>query len=156
VRLHGLLPGEVTNRPMVRPGLRPWSLVVAGSLAGVDHRPRTESVVRRQVSALDLQVGSRAYRRLVGDAKRMDAKTGAGVVGVSAVACAACCAGPILGFLAAVGVTAAVGAVLFGVLGVVLVLVAAVVWRRRRQARRCRPVPAEPVVVEVPRLRSPS
>lgn len=93
----------------------------------------------------------------MGEPKRIDAKAGAGVVGVSAVACAACCAGPILGFLAAAGVTATVGAVLFGAVGVAAVLVAAFVWPRRRQARRCRPAPAaEPVPVAAPRLRSPS
>jgi hypothetical protein len=105
---------------------------------------------------LDLHVRLKAYRRLVGDAKRIDAKAGAGVVGVSAVACAACCAGPILGFLAAVGVTAAVGAVLFGVVGVAAVVVGALVWGRRRRAQRCRPAPAEPVAVAAPRLPSPS
>jgi hypothetical protein len=110
------------------------------------------------VPALDLQVGSKVYGRLVGEPKRIDAKAGVGVVGVSAVACAACCAGPILGFLAAVGVTAAVGAALFGVVGVAAVLVAALVWRQRRRARRCRPAPApaEPLAMAAPRLRSPS
>lgn len=109
-------------------------------------------------STLDLQVGSKVYGRLVGEPKRIDAKAGAGVVGVSAVACAACCAGPILGFLAAVGVTAALGAVLFGVVGVAAVVVAALVWRRRRRVRPCQPVaaPAEPVAMAAPRLRSPS
>lgn len=106
--------------------------------------------------ALDLQVWSKVYGRLVGEPKRIDAKAGAGVVGVSAVACAACCAGPILGFLAAVGLTAAVGAVLFGVVGVAAVLVAALVWRTRRRAQRCQPALAEPVAVTAPRLRSPS
>lgn len=86
----------------------------------------------------------------------VDAKTGAGLLGVGAVACAACCAGPVLGFLAGVGLTAAVSAVLFGIAGVVAVIVAAgVLWRRRR-ARRCSPAPTEPVVVETPRLRARS
>ncbi len=130
--------------------------------------------------ALDLRVALKVYGRLMGDAKRIDARTGAGVVGVSAVACAACCAGPILGFLDAVGLTAAVGAglfgvgglvggflagggltaaagaVLFGVVGVVAVLVAGLVWWRRRRARRCLPVTDEPVAVAAPRLRSPT
>lgn len=106
--------------------------------------------------ALDLRVALKVYGRLMGDAKRIDARTGAGVVGVSAVACAACCAGPILGFLAAVGLTAAVGAVLFGVVGVVGVLLAGLVWWRRRRARRCLPVTDEPVAVAAPRLRSPT
>ena len=90
----------------------------------------------------------------MGDTDKIDAKTGAGVLGVGAVACAACCAGPILGFLAAVGVTAVVGTVLFGVVGAVAVVAAAVVWRRRRQARRCRPAPADPVAVAAPVVRA--
>jgi hypothetical protein len=85
-----------------------------------------------------------------------DVKTGAGVLGVGAAACAACCAGPILGFLAGVGLTAAVGAVLFGVVGLVVALAAGAVLWRRRQARRCQPGPSEPVAVEAPRLRSRS
>ena len=92
----------------------------------------------------------------MGDKRRLDARTGAGVVGVSAVACAACCAGPILGFLAAVGLTAAAGAVLFGVVGVLAVVVATVVWQRRRRVPRRAPAAAEPVAVAAPRLRPPA
>ncbi len=89
-----------------------------------------------------------------------DAKTSAGVVGVGAVACAACCAGPVLGFLAWLGLTAAVGLALFGIVGLVAVIVTAgLVWRRRR-ARRCAPAAAStkrvPVAVDTPRLRAPS
>jgi hypothetical protein len=93
----------------------------------------------------------------VSNTDKIDAKTGAGVLGVGAVACAACCAGPILGFLAGLGLTAAVGAVLFGVVGLVVVLVVAgVLWRRRQ--RRCGPTPSqsESVAVEAPRLRARS
>jgi hypothetical protein len=90
----------------------------------------------------------------------VDAKTGAGVLGVGAVACAACCAGPVLGLLAGVGLTAALGAVLFGVVGLAVALVVGVVLWRRRQARRCQPpepsASSEPVAVEPPRLRSGS
>jgi hypothetical protein len=86
-----------------------------------------------------------------------EAKTGLGVLGVGAVACAACCAGPVLGFLAGVGLTAAVGLALFGIVGLVAVFVTAgVLWRGWR-ARRCAPAAAstgaEPVPVETPRLR---
>ena len=59
-------------------------------------------------------------------------KDDAALVGVAAVACAACCAGPIIGVLAAVGLGTAVGAALWGV-GAVLVglLVMAVLVRHR-------------------------
>ena len=85
-----------------------------------------------------------------------DARVGAGVLGLGAVACAACCAGPVVGLLAAGGVTAMLGAVLFGAAGLAVALVAVVVVWRRRQARRCAPSPSsdEPVAVGPPRLRS--
>jgi hypothetical protein len=63
----------------------------------------------------------------------------AAVVGVTA--CAACCAGPILGVLAAIGLTTALGAALFGV-GVLLlgaIAVTAVLVRRRWRAVACAP-----------------
>lgn len=71
-----------------------------------------------------------------------NAKTSLGVLGAGAAACAACCAGPILGFLAATGIASVLGAVVFGAVGLLVVLaVAAVVYlRRRREAQRCAPV----------------
>ena len=79
-------------------------------------------------------------------------KAGLGVLGAGAAACAACCAGPIVGFLAATGIASLLGAVVFGVTGLLVVLaVAAVVWQRRR-ARPCAP-PAGPAPVDAPRLR---
>jgi mercuric ion transport protein len=60
------------------------------------------------------------------------------LVGAGVAACAVCCAGPILGFLAAVGLGTAVGAVLYGTIAVVIgaaVAVVAVMRRRRRRAR---------------------
>lgn len=83
-----------------------------------------------------------------------NAKSGLGVVGVGAAACAACCAGPILGFLAATGVASLLGAVMFGVLGLVLVLtVAAVLWQRRRRQRCAPPDPSGPTPVAAPQRR---
>lgn len=67
------------------------------------------------------------------------------LLGVGAAACAACCAGPILGVLAAAGVLTATGVALFGFVGL-LVLVPAAGWylRRRRQATACAaPIPVE-------------
>jgi hypothetical protein len=66
-------------------------------------------------------------------------KASLGVLGAGAAACAACCAGPILGFLAATGIASVLGAVAFGAAGLLVVLaVAAVLYqRRRRTARQC-------------------
>jgi mercuric ion transport protein len=67
-------------------------------------------------------------------------KSGLGIVGVGAVACAACCAGPILGFLAAIGLGTALGVAVFGVAGLGIALLAVVpIMRRRRQAAACEP-----------------
>ena len=70
------------------------------------------------------------------------------IIGVGAVACAACCAGPILAFLAASGLGSAAGFALFGTLAVVVgVAVAVLVILRRRRRSDCAPVAAEPVAV---------
>ena len=63
-------------------------------------------------------------------------KQNAAIVGVGAAACAVCCAGPVIGFLAAIGLTAAAGFALFGTIGVVLgaLFVTVVLIRRRRGA----------------------
>ncbi|MGH9213815.1 MAG: hypothetical protein ACRD2C_24550 [Acidimicrobiales bacterium] len=81
-------------------------------------------------------------------------KASLGVLGAGAAACAACCAGPILGFLAATGIASVLGAIVFGVVGVVVVLaVATVIWqRRRRQQQRCA-TGSGPVAVEGPQLK---
>lgn len=68
-------------------------------------------------------------------------KEGATLVGIGAAACAACCAGPILGVLAAVGLGTAAGLALFGAAALVLGAVVAgfvVLRRRRRRGRRAR------------------
>lgn len=85
-----------------------------------------------------------------------NARTGLGLVGAGVAACAVCCAGPILGFLAATGIASVLGAVAFGVVGLVVVLaVAAVLWQRRRGRQRCDPaLPTEPTPVAAPQLRT--
>lgn len=73
----------------------------------------------------------------------------AAIAGVGVVACAACCAGPIMGVLAAIGIGTAAGVALFGVVAVVVGVAAAVfvvVRRRRRQAAGC----SVPVGLSVP------
>lgn len=78
---------------------------------------------------------------------------GFGVLGLGAAACVACCAGPILGLLAATGIASVLGAAVFGVVGLVAVLVAAAVLlsRRRRRVNGCTPAP-EAISLDVPRL----
>lgn len=82
-------------------------------------------------------------------------KAGLGVLGASAAACAACCAGPILGFLAATGIASVLGAVVFGAIGLVVVLaVAAVIYQRRRhKTRQCTPSTAA-VPIDAPQLKA--
>ena len=82
-------------------------------------------------------------------------KENVAIVGVGAVACAACCAGPILGLLAAIGLGTAAGFALFGtaaiVVGAIAIIVA--VRRRRRRATSCAAAPGS-VVVEMPIVRT--
>ena len=69
----------------------------------------------------------------------------AAIVGV--VACAACCAGPLLALLAAIGVTSAVAAIWLPALAVVaLASLIGIWWLRRRRVNAC-PLPQ---VVDVP------
>lgn len=73
------------------------------------------------------------------------------IVGVGIAACAACCAGPILGVLAAIGLGTAAGVALFGVVAVVIGAVAAgIVLVRRRRKSACSPAdPSVAVQVEL-------
>jgi hypothetical protein len=80
------------------------------------------------------------------------------LAGVGVVACVACCAGPILGFLGGLGVVGALSSPLVGVAGILVALGCAVVAAvlKRARARRCpvdegpRSAPA-PVPVELTR-----
>ena len=79
-------------------------------------------------------------------------RDGAALVGVGVAACAVCCAGPILGFLAAIGLGTAVGFAVFGVSALVVgaAIAAFVIVRRRRRAASCAPVAVEsPVELSV-------
>ena len=83
-------------------------------------------------------------------------KENVAIVGVGVVACAACCAGPILGFLAAIGLGTAAGFALFGAaaLAIGALAVVIVLRRRRRRANACVPV-SGPVSVGNPTVRAP-
>ena len=82
-------------------------------------------------------------------------KSAAGPLGFGVAACAACCAGPIVGLVTGLGLTAAAGAWLLGSTALALVLVVlavgSLVVRRRRRVARCAP---EPVPVAAPTRRS--
>lgn len=73
------------------------------------------------------------------------------MVGAGVAACAVCCAGPILGFLAAIGLGTAVGAALWGAIAVVIGAAGAtfVVMRRRRRAEACAAASATEVSVQM-------
>jgi hypothetical protein len=66
-------------------------------------------------------------------------RQGTALVGAGVAACAVCCAGPILGFLAAIGIGTAAGAMMFGVGALVIGagVAALVIVRRRRRVAAC-------------------
>lgn len=83
-------------------------------------------------------------------------KQDATLVGVGVAACAVCCAGPILVFLAAIGLGTAVGAALWGSIAVVIGALVAVlvVVRRRRRKSACATTPAPESSVELTATRT--
>ena len=86
-------------------------------------------------------------------------KENAAIVGVGVTACAVCCAGPILGVLAAIGLGTAAGFALFGTLAFVIgaVMVAFVLMRRRQRAAACVVADSpDAVPVELTEMRSRS
>ena len=78
------------------------------------------------------------------------AKSGFGIVGLGAAACVACCAGPIVAFLAATGLFTIAGVATFGLVGLVALVPVALWWGRRRSPAACN-VPDEPVRVPLKR-----
>lgn len=61
------------------------------------------------------------------------------LIGAGAAACAVCCAGPIVGFLAAIGLGTVLGVAMFGTIGLAVAAVGMIVMvrRRRRQTAAC-------------------
>jgi hypothetical protein len=83
-------------------------------------------------------------------------RDGLGILGLGAVACAACCVGPIVAFFGGLGVVGIAGTMLFGAAGIGIVAIAAAALhavRRRRAGRACPPNRAEPVTVGPPTRR---
>ena len=66
-------------------------------------------------------------------------KENTAIVGVGVAACAVCCAGPILGVLAAIGLGIAAGFALFGSVAILVgaAAVALLSLRRRRRTNAC-------------------
>ncbi len=84
----------------------------------------------------------------------------AAAVGVGAVACAACCAAPILGALSALGIGTVAGTAVFGAGALVVAAIVAVVLVGRRRAKRhscaadsscCEPPAEVPVAITASR-----
>jgi hypothetical protein len=81
-----------------------------------------------------------------------DRKQGAGILGLGAAACVACCAGPILALLAGVAALGVVGTFIVGAGALVLTAVpigAVVIVRRQRRAATCGAT-SGPVAVDAP------
>jgi hypothetical protein len=82
-----------------------------------------------------------------------------GAVGLAAVACAACCIGPIVGVLGGIAALGLVSTLLIGAAGVVIAAattLAIVVNRRRRAASPRRGIPVGRQLVAVGRVGAPA
>lgn len=60
-------------------------------------------------------------------------KDGATIVRIGAAACAACCAGPILGFLGAIGLGTVTSVFVFGAAGLLVAAIGIALFIHRRQ-----------------------
>ena len=79
-------------------------------------------------------------------------RNNAAVVGVGA-ACVACCVGPILGLLAAIGIGTAAGVAMFGMFGLLVAAVGVMLVARRRTHRNAAcSAQREPVPVELSKV----
>jgi Flp pilus assembly protein TadB len=75
------------------------------------------------------------------------AKQGAGILGVGAAACTACCAPPVIAFLAAASVGTLMGIAAFGLVGLAILVPVVVAYLRRRRNRQCAEATASVPVV---------
>lgn len=75
------------------------------------------------------------------------------ILGLGALACIACCVGPFLGLLSAIGIAATAGTLIFGLTGLAAALLAIPVLWRRRRAPTCAPLLDHEVAVAVPTIR---
>ena len=76
-------------------------------------------------------------------------------VGLAAAACVACCAGPIIGFLGAIGLGTVLGVFVFGAAGFAVVGVGGLWWLRRGRTQQiCVPAATTPVPVPAPKVRT--
>ena len=82
-----------------------------------------------------------------------DRRDNAAFVAVGAAACIACCAGPILAFLGAIGLGTVAGMLLFGAAGTAFAALAALILVRRRRRGFCRTTHV-PTPVEMPKIRA--
>jgi hypothetical protein len=78
-------------------------------------------------------------------------KRDTGILGVGAAACAACCAPPVIGFIAAASIGTLIGVALFGAVGLAALAVAVAAHLRRRRAAILDPTHDEPVAVTLRR-----
>ena len=76
-------------------------------------------------------------------------KDPAGIVAVGTMACAACCAGPIVGALSAVGIGTVAGTALFGFVGLLVGAIVLLVVLRRRHRSTSQPTRPEDVAVSL-------
>jgi len=69
------------------------------------------------------------------------------LVGAGAAACAVCCAAPLLGVFAAIGLGTVLGVAVFGAIALLVAAVAMIVvgQRRRRRTNACTTAVAQPV-----------
>lgn len=78
------------------------------------------------------------------------------ILGVGAAACVACCAGPILALLGAIGLGTVLGVLLFGAAGLTVAAIGAVILIPRRRRRQACEISDAPVPVEMPKVRTPT
>ena len=74
-------------------------------------------------------------------------KRGAGILGMGAAACVACCVPPVIGFVAAAGIGTLVSVAVFGLAGLAVAGVVLVAYLRRRTVHRHPPPAGVPVTL---------